>query len=149
MLKGVDDNKDQTYFLNQLNEQQLKMTLFPVGHLTKPELRKIAKENDLNTANKKDSTGICFIGERKFRDFLKNYLPSKKGVIKDLDGNIVGEHEGLMYYTLGQRRGLNIGGLKGGSGERWFVIEKDLKNNILYVNQGEHEKTVYKWTYYL
>jgi tRNA-uridine 2-sulfurtransferase len=140
LLKGLDDNKDQTYFLNQLNEEQLSKTLFPVGHLTKPELRKIAEENDLITANKKDSTGICFIGERKFRDFLKNYLPAKPGDIKDLEGNTVGKHEGLMYYTLGQRRGLNIGGLKGGSGDRWFVIEKDLKNNILYVNQGEHER---------
>ena len=140
LLKGIDDNKDQTYFLNQLNEEQLSKTLFPIGHLTKPELRKIAKENDLITAEKKDSTGICFIGERKFRDFLKNYLPAKKGTIKDLEGNVLGEHEGLMYYTLGQRRGLNIGGLKGGTGERFFVVEKDLKNNVLYVSQGESEK---------
>jgi tRNA-specific 2-thiouridylase len=140
LLKGVDDNKDQTYFLNQLNQKQLKSTLFPVGHLTKPELRQIAEENDLVTAKKKDSTGICFIGERNFRDFLKDYLPAKSGPIKDLSGKVVGEHQGLMYYTLGQRRGLNLGGQKGGSGERWFVIEKDLKNNILYVNQGDHEK---------
>lgn len=140
LLKGVDDNKDQTYFLNQLNQEQLSKTLFPVGHLTKPELREIAKENNFITAEKKDSTGICFIGERKFRDFLKTYLPAKKGVIKDLQGNVVGEHEGLMYYTPGQRRGLNIGGLKGGSGERWFVIKKDLQNNVLYVNQGETDE---------
>ncbi|PKK95878.1 MAG: tRNA 2-thiouridine(34) synthase MnmA [Tenericutes bacterium HGW-Tenericutes-4] len=140
LLKGVDDNKDQTYFLNQLNEEQLSKTLFPVGHLTKPELRIIAKEYGFVTAEKKDSTGICFIGERKFRDFLKNYLPAKPGVIKDLQGNTIGKHEGLMYYTLGQRRGLNIGGLKGGSGERFFVIKKDMENNILFVNQGDHEE---------
>jgi len=140
LLKGVDDNKDQTYFLHQLNQNQLSKTLFPVGHLTKPELRIIAKKQGFITAEKKDSTGICFIGERKFRDFLKNYLPSKPGLIKDLQNNIIGKHDGLMYYTLGQRRGLNIGGLKGGSGERFFVIEKDLKNNVLYVNQGEHER---------
>ncbi|MGD9901698.1 MAG: tRNA 2-thiouridine(34) synthase MnmA [Spirochaetales bacterium] len=140
LLKAVDQNKDQTYFLNQLSQEQLSNVLFPVGELDKPEVRKIAAEHDLNTATKKDSTGICFIGERKFKEFLTNYLPAKPGLIKDLDGDIIGNHDGLMYYTIGQRRGLNIGGLKGGSGDRWFVIEKDLKNNILYVSQGEDEK---------
>jgi tRNA-specific 2-thiouridylase len=140
LLKGVDNNKDQTYFLNQLSQDQLAMTMFPIGHMEKPELRRIAQENGLSTADKKDSTGICFIGERKFKEFLQNYLPAKLGLIKDMEGNIVGKHDGLMYYTLGQRRGLNLGGIRGGTGARWFVIEKDLENNILYVNQGEHDK---------
>lgn len=139
LMNCVDTNKDQTYFLNQLNQKQLKKVLFPLSELKKDEVREIAKENGLITSDKKDSTGICFIGERKFKEFLKNYLPSKKGKILDLDGNYIGEHDGLMYYTLGQRRGLNIGGRHGGNGDRWFVIKKDLKNNILYVSQGEDD----------
>ena len=140
LLKAVDTNKDQTYFLNQLNQQQLSKILFPLGKMIKPDVRKIAEENDLITYNKKDSTGVCFIGERNFRNFLKNYLPTKPGKMVDLTGKVIGEHIGLCYYTLGQRRGLNIGGRKDGNGNRWFVIEKDLKNNLLIVSQGEDDK---------
>lgn len=139
LMNCKDTNKDQTYFLNQLNQKQLEKVLFPLSDLTKDEVREIAKQNDLITFEKKDSTGICFIGERKFKDFLKNYLPAKPGKIVDLDGKIVGEHDGLMYYTLGQRRGLNIGGKSGGNGDRWFVVKKDLKNNKLIVSQGEDD----------
>ena len=116
------------------------MALFPIGHLTKPELRKLAEEYGLSTAEKKDSTGICFIGERNFKEFLKNYLPAKPGKIKDVQtGKVLGNHDGLMYYTLGQRKGLGIGGQKNGSGEAYFVCDKDLKNNVLLVSQGEQD----------
>ena len=140
LLKAKDQSKDQTYFLNQLSQEQLSDVLFPLGKLDKSEVRKIAVENGLATAAKKDSTGICFIGERNFRNFLSKYLPAKKGDIITTDGKKIGEHQGLMYYTLGQRRGLNIGGQKGDDGGRWFVIEKDLKNNILYVAHGQEER---------
>ena len=140
LLKAKDQTKDQTYFLNQLSQEQLDGVLFPLGKLDKSEVRKIAVENGLATAAKKDSTGICFIGERNFRNFLSKYLPAKKGDIITTDGKKIGEHMGLMYYTLGQRRGLNIGGQKGDDGGRWFVIEKDLKNNILYVAHGSEER---------
>lgn len=140
LLKAKDQSKDQTYFLNQLSQEQLDGVLFPLGRLNKAEVRKIAMENGLATAAKKDSTGICFIGERNFRAFLSKYLPAKKGDIITTDGKKIGKHSGLMYYTLGQRRGLNIGGQKGDDGGRWFVIEKDLKNNILYVAHGSEEK---------
>ena len=140
LLKAKDQSKDQTYFLNQLSQEQLDGVLFPLGKLDKSEVRKIAIENGLATAAKKDSTGICFIGERNFRNFLSKYLPAKKGDIITTDGKKIGEHTGLMYYTLGQRRGLNIGGQKGDDGGRWFVIEKDLKNNILYVAHGSEER---------
>lgn len=137
LAKASDLNKDQSYFLNQLNQQQLSSVIFPLENIDKPTVRKIAKELELSTAEKKDSTGICFIGERNFKNFLKEFLPAQPGKILDLKGNIIGQHDGLMYYTLGQRRGLNIGGKKGGTGERWFVIKKDLEKNILYVSQGE------------
>ncbi len=140
LLKAKDQSKDQTYFLNQLSQEQLDGVLFPLGRLDKAEVRKIAEKNGLATAAKKDSTGICFIGERNFRNFLSKYLPAKKGDIITTDGKKIGEHTGLMYYTLGQRRGLNIGGQKGDDGGRWFVIEKDLKNNILYVAHGGEER---------
>ena len=140
LLKAKDQSKDQTYFLNQLSQEQLADVLFPLGRLDKSEVRKIALENGLATAAKKDSTGICFIGERNFRKFLSEYLPAKKGDIITTDGKKIGEHDGLMFYTLGQRRGLNIGGQKGDDGGRWFVIEKDLKNNILYVAHGSEER---------
>ena len=126
LLKAKDQNKDQTYFLNQLSQSQLSNVLFPLADITKPEVRRIAEENGLATAEKKDSTGICFIGERKFRQFLMNYIPAKKGEIKTYDGRTLGEHYGLMYYTIGQRRGLDIGGQAGDAG-RWFVVEKDIK----------------------
>lgn len=140
LLKAFDKNKDQSYFLNQLSQEQLKPVLFPLADIDKPTVRKIAEQLNLSNAHKKDSTGICFIGERNFRKFLKNFIPAKKGVIKTLDGKVVGEHEGVMYYTLGQRRGLGIGGKSDGNGERWFVVDKDVKNNILYVSQGEGEE---------
>ena len=135
LLRGIDDNKDQTYFLSQLNSKQLENVLFPVGDLKKEEVRKIAKELDLSVATKKDSTGICFIGERNFKEFLKNYLPNQKGDIINIDTNEkVGEHIGLMYYTIGQRKGLDIGGTK----DKLFVVGKDLNKNILYVAEGEN-----------
>ena len=139
LAKADDLNKDQSYFLCQLNQDQLKSVIFPLESIDKPKVREIAKELELSTAEKKDSTGICFIGERNFKKFLQQYLPAQRGKIFDLEGNEVGAHDGLMYYTLGQRRGLNIGGRKGGNGERWFVIKKDLENNILYVSQGEDD----------
>lgn len=136
LKKAADTGKDQTYFLNQVREYQLNNVLFPLAEMPKPEVRAIAEREGLATAKKKDSTGICFIGERNFRKFLQEYLPAKPGKIKTLNGETVGEHSGLMYYTLGQRKGLNIGGKSGEEG-RWFVVEKDLKNNILYVSHGD------------
>lgn len=136
LLKAKDSGKDQTYFLNQVSEQQLENVLFPLAGLTKAEVRAIAEENGLATAEKKDSTGICFIGERNFRKFLQNYLPAQSGEIRTLDGKKVGEHIGLMYYTIGQRKGLNLGGAPDCDG-RWFVVKKDLQNNILYVSHGD------------
>ena len=137
LLRGIDNNKDQTYFLSQLTSEQLKNVLFPVGELNKEEVRKIALEHDLITAKKKDSTGICFIGERNFKKFLENYLPNKKGDVIDVETlEKVGEHIGLMYYTIGQRKGLDIGGNK----EKMFVVGKKLENNALYVSFGEDTK---------
>ena len=136
LLKAKDANKDQTYFLNQVTQAQLANVLFPLGDLTKAEVRAIAAENGLATAKKKDSTGICFIGERNFRKFLRQYLPAQPGAIETLDGERVGEHIGLMYYTLGQRRGLDLGGRHGEEG-RWFVVKKDLARNVLVVSHGD------------
>jgi tRNA-specific 2-thiouridylase len=142
LLRAADGNKDQTYFLHQLNQSQLARTLFPLGHLTKPEVRRLAEEAGLPTANKKDSTGICFIGERNFRAFLRQYLPAQPGDMVDLDtGEVKGRHEGLMYYTIGQRQGLGIGG--SGTGEPWFVADKDLERNVLYVVQGDRHPALY------
>ncbi|WP_160679470.1 tRNA 2-thiouridine(34) synthase MnmA [Clostridium sp. C8-1-8] len=141
LLRGKDSNKDQTYFLCELNQFQLSKSMFPIGHLEKSRVREIAAEYGLSTANKKDSTGVCFIGERNFDKFLDNYLPAKKGKILTLDGELKGEHFGLMHYTLGQRKGLGIGG----EGEPWFVAEKDLINNILYVAQGEKNPKLYSY----
>jgi tRNA-uridine 2-sulfurtransferase len=139
MLRGVDENKDQTYFLNQLSQEQLKRVLFPIGELKKPEIRKIAEKAGLATAKKKDSTGICFIGERDFKEFLSQYLPAKPGEMQTLDGEVKGKHDGLMYHTIGQRHGLGIGG----SGDPWFVVGKNLKDNVLYVAQGFHNDLLY------
>lgn len=136
LLKGKDNNKDQSYFLSQLTQEQLSKSLFPVGELDKSEVRKIALENDLPTAKKKDSTGICFIGERDFKNFLKNYIFSKPGEIHTLNGEILGHHDGLMYYTIGQRKGLNIGGDNRFKNAPWFVVGKDIDNNVLLVGQG-------------
>lgn len=135
LMKAKDQSKDQTYFLSLLDKNQLERVIFPLADIDKKEVRKIALEQGFRNAKKKDSTGICFIGERNFTEFLKKYLPNMPGDMIDMDtGEKVGEHTGLMYYTLGQRRGLGIGGR--GSGERWYVCEKDLENNILYVVQG-------------
>ena len=136
LLKARDGGKDQTYFLNQLSQDQLSNVLFPLAEIMKPEVRALAEKHNLATAKKKDSTGVCFIGERNFRRFLQTYLPAQPGKILTLEGEEVGEHIGLMYYTLGQRRGLDLGGRKGEDG-RWFVVKKDLKNNILYVSHGD------------
>ncbi len=138
MLRAADQNKDQTYFLYALNQEQLSPVMFPIGNLQKPELREIAQKAGLTTWGKKDSTGICFIGERKFREFLSTFLPAKKGDILSLDGKKIGTHDGAMYYTLGQRHGLGIGGSNTGSGEPWFVVDKDVKNNVVYAAQGGH-----------
>ena len=137
LYKASDLNKDQTYFLNQLSQYQLSKVIFPLAEIQKPKVRQIAEEHNLVNARKKDSTGICFIGERNFRKFLKEYIPMQKGIIKDMEGNILGEHDGVMYYTIGQRRGLNLGGKDGYDNDRWFVVDKDVKNNVLYVNCGE------------
>ncbi len=139
LYKAKDQNKDQTYFLSQITKEQLNEALFPLGDITKDEVRKIAHELNLESVmNKKDSTGICFIGERNFKEFLNNYLPSKEGNIVDIaTSKIIGRHEGVLYYTLGQRKGLGIGGIKGYKTGSWFVVAKDIKNNILYVSQGE------------
>ena len=137
LYKANDLNKDQSYFLCQLNQKQLEKVLFPLAEIDKPTVREIATKLELSTATKKDSTGICFIGERNFRNFLSTYIPNQSGEIKTLDGKVVGKHIGLMYYTIGQRRGLNLGGTNDGNTSRWFVVEKDLKNNILYVSHGE------------
>jgi len=141
LLRGNDPNKDQTYFLNALNQYQLSKAMFPIGHLPKPEVRRIAEAAGLATAKKKDSTGVCFIGERNFKQFLSQYLPAQPGEMRTFDGEVKGRHDGLMYYTLGQRQGLGIGG--SGSGEPWFVAAKDLRNNILYVVQGEKHPALY------
>ena len=137
LYKGIDSNKDQTYFLSQVSKEALSNVLFPVGEITKDEVRKIAKELDLNVAEKKDSTGICFIGERNFKEFLTNYLPNMPGDIIDIDTNKkLGTHIGLMYYTIGQRRGLDIGGNE----KRLYVVGKDLEKNYLYVSLGDDTK---------
>jgi tRNA-specific 2-thiouridylase len=140
LLKGLDRGKDQSYFLHRLNQAQLARTLFPVGHLEKPEVRRIAREAGLPNHAKRDSTGICFIGERPFREFLSRYLPRAPGPMVTAQGERLGEHEGLMYYTIGQRHGLRIGGRRDGAGEPWYVAAKDLASNTLTVVQGhDHE----------
>ena len=136
LLKGLDNNKDQSYFLCQVNGRSLARSLFPVGELDKSEVRSIAEKLGLSTHDKKDSTGICFIGERKFKDFLEHYLPAQPGVIQTEQGVTIGEHAGLMYYTIGQRQGLHIGGLKDFEEAPWFVAGKDLDNNTLVAVQG-------------
>ena len=136
LLRGTDPGKDQSYFLHRLNQAQLSKAMFPVGGMYKRDVRQLAKEIGLPVAEKKDSTGICFIGERPFREFLSRYLPTKPGPIKNAEGKTIGKHCGLSFYTLGQRKGLGIGGQKEGSGEPWFVAKKDLATNTLWVVQG-------------
>jgi tRNA-specific 2-thiouridylase len=138
LCQAKDRNKCQTYFLNQLKNEQLNNVLFPLGDIAdKSVVRKYARDAGLDTAEKKDSTGICFIGERKFREFLSEYIPMKQGDIRDLSGNVIGKHNGVYFYTIGQRKGLGIGG--GGSGEPYFVVDKDVFNNVLYVTQGNDQ----------
>lgn len=139
LLRGKDGNKDQTYFLCQVNSYQLSKALFPIGDMEKPDVRKKAESYGLEVATKKDSTGVCFIGERNFKEFLKNYLPAQPGDIVDTNGNVVGRHEGIMYYTIGQRHGLGIGG----PGEAWFVCGKDVQKNHLIVGQGSQTELLY------
>ncbi len=136
LLKGVDGNKDQSYFIYTLGQPQLSRTLFPIGGMEKPQVRKIAAKAGFNNARKKDSTGICFIGERRFKDFLQRYLPARPGEIQTIEGETIGRHEGLMYYTLGQRRGFGVGGVKGADQQAWYVLKKDLERNVLIVGQG-------------
>ncbi|MFM0607118.1 tRNA 2-thiouridine(34) synthase MnmA [Paraburkholderia sediminicola] len=138
LLKAFDHTKDQSYFLHRLNQAQLSKTLFPLGEIPKTKVREIAEQIALPNAKKKDSTGICFIGERPFRDFLNRYLPTQPGPMKTTEGKVVGEHIGLAFYTFGQRKGIGLGGSKDGSGEPWFVAGKDIASNTLYVAQG-HE----------
>ena len=144
LLKGLDNNKDQSYFLHAITAEQIAKTLFPVGELEKSEVRRIAAEHDLITHNKKDSTGICFIGERRFKDFLQQYLPAQPGDIETVDGQTIAKHSGLMYYTIGQRQGLGIGGVKGASDDPWFVVDKDLERNVLLVAQGTDHPRLFK-----
>lgn len=144
LLTGLDANKDQSYFLYTLGQNQLKPTLFPVGELAKPKVRKIAEEAGLINHNKKDSTGICFIGERRFKTFLSTYLPAQPGIMQTPEGNMVGKHEGLMYYTIGQRQGLGIGGGFGVDNQAWYVLDKDMEKNILVVGQSHDHPLLYK-----
>ena len=141
LLRGVDPNKDQSYFLYMLKRAQLQRAVFPVGGMTKAQVRALAEERGLPVSTKKDSTGVCFIGERNFKKFLQEYLPAQPGDMVSMDGQVVGKHDGLMYYTLGQRRGLGIGGC--GDGRSWFVVEKDLAHNRLIVAQGEDHPMLY------
>ncbi len=143
LLKGLDGNKDQSYFLHAVGEAEFAKSLFPVGELAKPAVRALAEAHNLVTHDKKDSTGICFIGERRFKDFLEQYLPAQPGPIEAMTGERIGQHHGLMYYTLGQRQGLGIGGVKGFPEEPWFVVEKDLACNTLRVAQGTDHPALY------
>lgn len=143
LLKGLDNNKDQSYFLHAVDGKQLAQTLFPVGEIEKPLVRKIAEENDLITFNKKDSTGICFIGERRFKDFLEQYIPAQPGEIRSPAGELLGNHSGLMFHTLGQRQGLGIGGIKGADEQAWYVLDKEMDSNTLIVGQGNNHPLLF------
>src|SRR5690554_6728675 len=143
LLRGLDANKDQSYFLYTLSHEHVAQTLFPVGGIEKPEVRRIAEEQNLVTHDKKDSTGICFIGERKFKDFLQQYLPAQPGDIVSVDGEVLGQHQGLMYHTLGQRKGLHIGGLANAGEAPWYVIVKDVAANQLIVAQGRNHPRLF------
>ncbi|WP_445364098.1 tRNA 2-thiouridine(34) synthase MnmA [Microbulbifer sp. ANSA003] len=143
LLKGLDGNKDQSYFLHAVGEAEFARSLFPLGELEKPEVRRIAEENGFITHNKKDSTGICFIGERRFKDFLEQYLPAQPGDMETPEGEVMGRHAGLMYHTIGQRQGLGIGGVKGAGEQPWYVVGKNLERNVLIVAQGAHHPLLY------
>lgn len=141
LLKSFDKEKDQTYFLSQITQKQLSYTLFPLSDVNKAEVRRVAKELGLDIATKKDSTGICFIGERRFKEFLQNFIPAQKGKIIDIETNkYIKDHDGVMFYTIGQRKGLGIGGISGEKSDSYFVVKKDVKNNILYVARGEENQ---------
>lgn len=144
LLKGLDDNKDQSYFLHAVGHRELQQTLFPLGEMLKPDVRKLAQQHGLANAKKKDSTGICFIGERRFKDFLQQYLPAQPGEIRSLEGELLGRHQGLMYHTIGQRQGLGIGGLANHGDAPWYVVDKDLQNNVLLVAQGNDHPALFK-----
>jgi tRNA-specific 2-thiouridylase len=144
LLKGLDPQKDQSYFLHALSEAQLAKSMFPVGELEKSVVRQIAAENGFKNHAKKDSTGICFIGERKFKTFLNEYLPAKPGNIETLEGEVIGKHDGLMFHTIGQRQGLHIGGQKGKAEQPWYVVAKDIPRNILIVAQGDQHPALFK-----
>lgn len=144
LVKGLDQNKDQSYFLHAVSSEQLAHAVFPIGHLEKQVVRTIAQEQGFDNHAKKDSTGICFIGERKFKDFLETYIPHQPGDIVSDQGERMGRHQGLMYYTIGQRQGIGIGGCKDGNGEPWYVIGKELDENILRVGQGHHHPDMYR-----
>ena len=143
LLKGLDHNKDQSYFLHAVGHAELEKTLFPVGEIEKPQVRELAEQHGLATAKKKDSTGICFIGERRFKDFLQQYLPAQPGEIRSLEDEYLGQHHGLMYHTIGQRQVLGIGGLANHSEAPWYVVGKDLDNNILLVAQGNEHPALF------
>lgn len=143
LRKGMDANKDQSYFLCRLNQDQLRLSLFPVGELEKHEVRELAKKAGFLTHDKKDSTGICFVGERPFREFLSRYLPKQAGEIQDPEGIVIGQHNGVFYYTLGQRQGLGIGGVQGAIDSPWYIYKKDIENNILYAVQGHDHALLY------
>lgn len=142
LARSLDQTKDQTYFLHTVEQSAFAKTLFPLGQLKKTEVRDIALRSGLATAKKKDSTGVCFIGERNFSEFLSRYFPAQPGEMRTMSGALMGTHQGLMYYTIGQRHGLGIGG-SNGSGEPWFVVDKDIHKNILYVEQGFHNPHLY------
>ena len=143
LKKGLDSNKDQSYFLCRLNQDQLRLSLFPIGELEKNDVRKLAKKAGFQTHDKKDSTGICFVGERPFREFLSRYLPEQTGEIKTSDGKVIGEHNGVFYYTLGQRQGLGIGGIEGAIDSPWYIYKKDIENNVLFAVQGHDHSLLY------
>ncbi len=144
LLKAKDSNKDQSYFLHLLNQHQLSKSLFPLGELAKTQVREMAAKNNFITQNKKDSTGICFIGERRFKDFLQQFIPAQRGVMQTPEGKKIGHHDGLMYYTIGQRKGLHIGGQQQGDGSPWYVADKIVDKNTLIVVQGSDSPLLYK-----
>ena len=144
LLKGLDNNKDQSYFLHAVGHKELEKTLFPIGEIAKPQVRKLAEQHNLITHDKKDSTGICFIGERRFKDFLQQYLPAQSGEIYSLEGEQLGQHQGLMYHTIGQRQGLGIGGKANHGDAPWYVVDKDLDRNVLLVAQGNDHPALFK-----
>ena len=144
LLRGVDADKDQTYFLHRLSREQLGKSLFPLGDMLKSDVRRLARDSGLPVHNKKDSTGICFIGERRFSDFLARYLQKNPGEIRTLEDEVIGIHDGLMFYTIGQRQGLGIGGRKSASGEPWYVAGKEIESNILRVVQGVNHPALFK-----